>query len=219
VLGKLASFFVDLESQKPVPNTPTEKQAGQPKSAIPTQVAPKPSVVIPGQVNDEMAKILEDAIREADIPGFDYIEFRDILANMRALNIPEPQMFQAAFASAQIAKVTKIQLLEAIDFYIKVIETKAGEFRQYVAGIETTDVTGKNQEISVLEKQIEEDATKIQELTTEIGKRRQKQDAIRMEKAQAELDIKNKTAAFEATKAVVVDKLGSDREKINTYIQ
>jgi hypothetical protein len=40
-----------------------------------------------------------------------------------------------------------------------------------------------------------------------------------MEKAQADLDIKNKTAAFEATKATIVDKLNSDQNKINTYIQ
>jgi hypothetical protein len=40
-----------------------------------------------------------------------------------------------------------------------------------------------------------------------------------MEKAQADMEIKNKTAAFEATKATVVDKLTSDRSKIDTYIQ
>ena len=214
MLGKLTSLF--YESDGP-------KSPEQPKDTLKAKETPTPKPVvipsIPGQVDTEMAKILEDAIQEANIPGFDYIEFRDVLANMASLGLPEQKLFQAAFASAQIAKITKAQLLEAIAFYLKVIETKAQEFREYVAGLEATDVSGKDQKIADLEKLIEADALQIQQLTTSIGERRQKQDALRMEKAQADLDIKNKTAAFEATKATIVNKLNADHNKINTYIQ
>jgi hypothetical protein len=183
-------------------------------------VATKPTTIaIPGQVDPDISQILEEAIKEADIAGFDYLEFRDILTNMKALNLPEPQMFQAAFASAQIAKITKIQLLEAIDFYLKVLEAKDEEFHSYVAGLEATDVIGKDSEIADIERLIEADAAKIQELTIAIGERRKKQDEIRMGKAQADLDIKNKKSAFESTKAAIVEKIKSDRTKIDTYIQ
>jgi hypothetical protein len=238
VLGKIGSLFWESDHPKEsaqVQKPPAAKPVQSAKPAIETQAReyhgtalgpvayptlPQQSrVAIPGQVDDEMAKILEDAILEANIPGFDYVEFRDVLANMSALGLPESKMFQAAFASAQIAKVTKAQLLEAIDFYLKVIDAKAKEFDDYVAGLKATDVTGKDQEIADLEAQIEADAAKIQELTSSIGERRQKQDAIRMGKAQADLDINNKTAAFEATKAVIVGKLNADRNKIDTYIQ
>lgn len=212
MLGKFTSLFYESDAAK-TPELPKETPKETPKP-----VAAK-TPPIPGQVDSEMAKILEDAIQEANIPGFDYIEFRDVLSNMASLGLPEQKLFQAAFASAQIAKVTKTQLLEAIDFYIKVIATKAQEFNEYVAGLEATDVSGKDKAIADLEKLIEEDALQIQKLTASIGERRQKQDALRMEKAQADLDIKNKTAAFEATKSTVVDKLNSDRNKINTYIQ
>lgn len=239
MLGKIGSLFWESDTQKePAPATkpaPTSKPVQAAKPAVQavethgTALGPvayptlpqqaRIPVAIPGQVDEAMAKILEDAILEANIPGFDYVEFRDVLANMSTLGLPEPKMFQAAFASAQIAKVTKVQLLEAIDFYLKVIETKAKEFDDYVAGLKATDVTGKDQEIADLEAQIEADASKIQELTAAIGERRQKQDAIRMGKAQADLDINNKTAAFEATKAVIVGRLSADRNKIDTYIQ
>jgi hypothetical protein len=215
VLGKLTSLFYESDATK-APEQPKDTPKAK---ETPT---PKPVVIppsIPGQVDPEMVKILEDAIQEANIPGFDYIEFRDVLGNMASLGLPEQKLFQAAFASAQIAKVTKIQLLEAITFYLKVIETKAQEFTEYVAGLEATDVSGKDHKIAELEKLIENDALQIQQLTTSIGERRQKQDALRMEKAQADLDIKNKTAAFEATKATIINKLNSDQNKINTYIQ
>jgi len=220
VLSKFTSLF--YESDKP--KTPQEPPKAAPEKqgaavpAVPVRVSTRP-VAIPGQTDPEMLKILEEAIEAANIPGFDYIEFRDVLVNMSTLGLPEPKMFQAAFASAQIAQVTKQKLLEAIDLYIKVIETKANEFHDYVAGLEATDVSGKDQSIADLDKLIEEDATKIQELTAAIQDRRKRQDELRMEKAQADMEIKNKTAAFEATKATVVDKLTSDRSKIDTYIQ
>jgi len=221
VLSKFTSLFYESDDKPKTPE-PLPKAAptaiGAVVPAAPARVAPRP-VAIPGQTDPEMLKILEDAVEAANIPGFDYIEFRDVLANMSTLGLPEPKMFQAAFASAQIAQVTKQKLLEAIDFYTKVIETKANEFHDYVTGLEATDVSGKDQAIADLDKLIEGDAAKIQELTAAIQERRKKQDELRMEKAQADLEIKNKTAAFEATKATVVDKLTSDRNKIDTYIQ
>ena len=227
MLKKFTSLFYESDAPKPEATAKTELPAPVDHGTalgpvvVPAIVprASKPPIAIPGQADPEMLKILEDAIEEANIPGFDYIEFRDVLANMSTLGLPEPKMFQAAFASAQIAKVDKLTLLNAIDFYIKVIETKATEFHDYVAGLEATDVSGKDQAISDLDKLIEDDAAKIQELTAAIQERRKKQDDLRMEKAQADLDIKNKTAAFEATKATVIDKLTSDRNKIDTYIQ
>lgn len=227
MLGKFTSLFYKSDGEPETPAPPPEApKATAPATAKPTAVvaaAPvaraSAAIAIPGQVDPDMAKILEDAISEANIPGFDYIEFRDVLANMATLGLPEPKMFQAAFASAQIAKVTKPQLLEAIDFYLKVIATKGTEFHDYVAGLEATDVLGKDQAIADLDKLIEEDALQIQKLTASIGERRKRQDALRMEKAQADLDIKNKTASFESTQAAIVGRLNSDRNKIDTYIQ
>lgn len=224
MLGKLTSLFYKPDGTPTEPEAPKAAPVAQ-KTTLKTEattvtasVAPPP-MVFPGQIDPEMAKILEEAILDANISGFDYIEFRDVLANMASIGLPEPKLFQAAFASAQIAKVTKPQLLEAIDYYLKVIAAKSQEFHDYVAGLAATDVRGKDQTIADLDKLNEQDASQIQKLTAAIGERRKQQDQLRMEKAQADLDIKNKTSAFEATQAAIVEKLNSDRNKINTYIQ
>ena len=233
MLGKFTSLFYKPDGEPETPEQPKEATkataTAKPTAVVaaapatPARAAPAvraaPPIAIPGQIDPDMAKILEDAILEANIPGFDYIEFRDVLANMANIGLPEPKLFQAAFASAQIAKITKAQLLEAVDFYLKVIATKSQEFHDYVAGLAATDVSGKDQTIADLNKLNEQDASQIQQLTAAIGERRRQQDVLRMEKAQADLDIKNKTAAFEATQAAIVERLNSDRNKINTYIQ
>lgn len=228
MLGKLVGLFVETDQKQPdpkaakpvasVPAAPTATTTPIPATVAATPIARAVPMVIPGQVDEEMAKILEDAVSEANIPGFDYLEFRDVLANMASINMPEAQKFQAAFASAQVNQVTKQQLLEAIDFYIKVIETKGTEFVNYVAGLKATDVDGKTQEISDLEAQISDDAAKIQQLTEQITERRKQQDALRLAQTQAENDINSKSAAFESTKAAVIAKLASDRTKIENYI-
>jgi hypothetical protein len=225
VLGKFTSLFYKPDGTPTEPEAPKEAPAAQkttPKpevTAAPVASAAPQPMVFPGQIDPDMAKILEDAILDANISGFDYIEFRDVLANMASIGLPESKLFQAAFASAQIAKVTKPQLLEAIDYYLKVIATKSQEFHDYVAGLAATDVKGKDQTIADLDKLNEQDASQIQKLTAAIGERRRQQDQLRMEKAQADLDIKNKTSAFEATQAAIVERLNSDRNKINTHIQ
>ncbi|MCK9567349.1 hypothetical protein M0R72_00180 [Candidatus Pacearchaeota archaeon] len=224
MLGKFTSLFYKPDgtpTDPEVPEAPAAPKASASKPVTTVAATPVARVAppLPGQIDPEMAKILEDAILEANIPGFDYIEFRDVLANMANIGLPEPKLFQAAFASAQIAKVTKPQLLEAIDYYLKVIATKGHEFHNYVAGLAATDISGKDQTISDLDKLNEQDAAQIQKLTAAIGERRRQQDQLRMEKAQADLDIKNKTSAFEATQLAIVERLNSDRNKINTYIQ
>jgi hypothetical protein len=40
-----------------------------------------------------------------------------------------------------------------------------------------------------------------------------------MKKAQADIDIKNKKAAFDSVQNTIVGKLNADRNKINTYIK
>lgn len=227
MLRKFANMFVDLGPEppptvkEPSPKNTTQTPipvSTQPISVVPSTV-PRVPVIIPGQIDPEMMKILEEAIEAANIPGFDYLEFRAVLKNMEAIQMPEPQRFQAAFASAQVNQVTKQQLLEAIDFYLKVIETKSTEFVEYVNGIQLTEVNGKDTRIAELDQLIAEDAAKIQELTASINQRRQEQDAMRMEKARADLDIKNKAAAFTCTKDAVVARLTNDRNKIDSYIQ
>jgi hypothetical protein len=226
MLRKFANMFVDLGPEPPPTvkePSPKATQTPIPVSSQPISVAPsivpRAPVIIPGQIDPEMMKILEDAIEASNIPGFDYIEFRAVLKNMETIQMPEPQRFQAAFASAQVNQVTKQQLLEAIDFYLKVIDNKSTEFVEYVTGLQTTEVNGKDTRIAELDQMIASDAAKIQELTASINQRRQEQDALRMEKARADLDIRNKAAAFTCTKDAVVARLTNDRNKIDSYIQ
>lgn len=210
MFGKLASIFVDTESDKP-------KAAS--KASEPPSVTSKPVVtIIPGQPDQEMAKIIQDAIEASNLPGFDYIEFRDSLVRMAGVPMTEEQKFQAVFATAQSMGVTKQILLDAVDHYLKVVDGKAAEFESFVSGVETQQVTAKEKSVADLTTTIEGEAAEINRLTISIQEHRKQQDAINLEIVQAKQDIQNKRSAFEATRAAIANNLTSDRTKIETYL-
>ena len=211
-LGRLASVFVDLEE--------SDKPKEQPKaSAEPTSVASKPVMpIIPGQPDPEMAKIIQDAIEAANLPGFDYIEFRDALVRMAGVPMAEEVKFQAVFATAQ-AMVSKQGLLDAVDHYLKVVDEKTTEFESFVSGVEAQQVTAKEKSVEGLDQQIESEAAEIQRLTLSIQEHGKQKDAINLEILQAKQDIQNKRSAFEATRAAIANSLTADRTKIDTYLK
>ena len=212
MFGKLASMFVDTESDRPkAPSKPPE---------APVSVAPKPVVpIIPGQPDPEMAQIIQEAIEKANLPGFDYIEFRDSLVRMAGVPMTEEQKFQAVFATAQSMGVTKQVLLDAVDHYLKVVAVQATEFESYVNGVESQQVTVKEKSVADLTTTIEGEAAEINRLTMSIQEHRKQQDAINLEIVQAKQDIQNKRSAFEATRAAIANNLTSDRTKIESYLK
>jgi predicted nucleic acid-binding Zn-ribbon protein len=166
-----------------------------------------------------MAKIIQEAIEASNLPGFDYIEFRDSLVRMAGVPMTEEQKFQAVFATAQSMGVTKQVLLDAVDHYLKVIGSKAAEFESFVSGVEVQQVTSKEKSVTDLATTIEGEAAEINRLTMSIQEHRKQQDAINLEIVQAKRDIQNKRSAFEATRSAIANNLTSDRTKIETYLK
>jgi hypothetical protein len=203
----------DDEKEKPAAKTVVATKA----EPVPV---PKPIVtVVPGQADPDMIKILEDAISESNLPGFDYIEFRDSMARMSGVPMTEEQKYQAVFATAQSIGATKQTLLDAVDHYLKVIDGKHAEFQDFVGGIQSTEVTSKEKIVADLNSEIESEAAEIQRLTQSIQEKRQKQDATNLEIVQSKQNIQNKMSAFEASKAMIVNTLTSDKTKISTYLK
>jgi len=232
MFGKLASLVWDPGTPKPnSTNTePSKTPPGYASSpaavASPGPVlspAPAPSGVslpkVLGQVDPDMLKILEEAIASSNLPGFDYIEFRDSLVRMQGVPMSEEQKFQAVFATAQSIGVTKQKLLEAVDHYLGVIKAKDDEFTTYSEEVYNSKVASVEASISQLTATIDGEAAEIKRLTESIQARRKQQDEMTLQVLQARQDIGNKKAAYQATRDAVVGNLTADRSKIEAYLK
>lgn len=227
----ITSLFVETEDSQPTPSkdTPEETKETETKenrntipdtpatSVAPTASAPPP-VVVPSSVDEKMAEFLAKAIEEANLDGFDYFEFRDALAGMAAVPMPEQQKFKAVFATAKTMGLTQEKLVESIHHYLNVIGQKKNEFAQHVEGMIAKEVTAreqlklqKEQEVATLNEQIKQAQAKIVETQKEIHD-------ISNQIYEQDAQIKQTAASFEATYNFVAGKLKDDENKINTYL-
>ena len=238
MFGKLASLFVEVEGKPTNGQKPPEKpEAEAEPAAMPTSAAavspPAPTAVqqpvmaqqptlpvnVSVQVDPEMAQILEQALIEGNLEGYDYLEFRQALAGMASIPLTEQQKFQACFASAQTMNVTKQQLVAAVDHYLGILQSKASEFDSFVQELTSREVTAREQKIALIDEANQADAAKIEELTRAIQERQQQQQLLAQEVGQERVNIQGKQSAFEVTMKTITDRLVSDKQKLDAYLQ
>lgn len=226
MLSKLAGLFVEVEETKSKEEPKEEAQDLAESAPLPNgngasaPVAPVATSVTPSAVgvNEEMAEMLAAAIEEADLDGFDYLEFRDSLSKMDSIPMPEAQKFQTVFATAQTMDVTVEKLTSAIDHYHGVIEQKKQGFLAHVDEVIATQITSREQKKAENDSKIEEATAEIQRLTQVINDTQQENLTLTNEINTENLNIQNTKASFEATYGVVSGKLLEDKNKIQNYL-
>lgn len=230
MFGKLASMLVDIENDAPKTPTPepakTSAKPVSPAYAVaaslvpPTQVATVPIVApaIPGAVDENMVNFLSQAIEEANIPGFDYIEFRNSLAAMANTPLPENQKYIAVFATASTMGLTKDSLLKAIDHYQGILDSKKKEFQVQVDQMTVREVQKREDLKAAKEAEIQTLLQQIQDAQAAIATKQQEVLEINSEIGRERLNIQQTAASFEATYNFISGKLQGDKQKIEAYI-
>jgi len=222
----LANLFIETEESSPTSSKKISKES-IPSENVRTTIPDTPAAsvastsvppVVPSSVDEKMVEFLAKAIEEANLDGFDYFEFRDALAGMSAVPMPEQQKFIAVFSTAKTMGLTKEKLVQSIHHYLTVLENKKGEFNLHVQGMINQEITArqqtkerKEQEIVALNKQIQQAQAKIAETLKEIAE-------INNQIYENDAQIKQTTASFEATYNFVAGKLKNDENKINMYL-
>lgn len=226
MFSRLASMFVEVESAPPAP-APEAKKPAQPvppgyaASTPPTpsvQMAPIASPAIPGAVDEKMVQFLSQAIEESNIPGFDYIEFRNSLAAMASAPLPENQKYIAVFATASTMGLTKEKLLGAIDHYQNILDSKKKEFNAQVEQMTVQQVQKREELKAAKEAEIQTLLQQIQEAQAAIAAKQQEALEINSEIGRERLNIQQTAASFDATFNFVSGKLQGDKQKIEAYI-
>lgn len=226
MFGKLASMFVEVESSPTPAPVQDKKPTTQPVppgyaaavSVVPAPVAPIAAPAIPGAVDEKMVEFLSKAIEDANIPGFDYIEFRNALAAMASAPLPENQKYIAVFATASTMGLTKEKLLSAIDHYQGILDSKKKEFQEQVDQMTALQVTKREELKSAKEAEIQALMVQIQEAQAAIAVKQQEALEINSEIGRERLNIQQTASSFEATYNFVSGKLQGDKQKIEAYI-
>jgi hypothetical protein len=172
---------------------------------------------LPG-VDERSAGFLVNALTNNNLPGFDYLEFKQSLAALEALNMDENAAFQAAFVTASTMGLTKEKLLETANYYKKILANEQGKFEQALQQQTKIQIAGKQKEITNTQTVIDQKKAQIDRLHLEIAKHEEQMVAAQEEIEASKHKIFSAKENFESTYVAIESELNSDISKITTIL-
>ena len=115
-------------------------------------------------LDERSMESLVGALERENLPGFDYLEFKQSLERLQALNIEEEVAFKSAFATASTMGLTKEKLLKTAAHYKMVLDKEKTSFDAALKNQIKAKVDGKGKEVEMLRSKLTEYEAKIVEL-------------------------------------------------------
>lgn len=169
-------------------------------------------------LDERSVESLVKALERENLPGFDYLEFKQALYALQQMNMDESTAFRSAFATAATMGLTKEKLLKTADHYKNVLAKEKQSFDQAMQGQIVQRVEGKRKEVLLLEKKVEEYRAKIAQLQAEIIKAEQTIADADSNIEAARLSIEDVRDKFESTYKSIVTQINLDIEDIQQYL-
>lgn len=210
--GKKASSTIPDKGIKP-PVTGTA-----PPKATPSAPAAAPSVP-EGNVNDRSVKVLMEAMEAANLPGFDYLEYKKALQNLKKMDFTDSVRFQTAYAAAQSMGVTPKQLQDSAQHYLTVLDAEHKKFSSALAGQRNAQVSEKEKQLKQLDADIQRQEAKIRDLQAQIGKSRQEQAKLLATIETSTGKLMKTQADFEKTIKVITDGIRQDMAHMTEFLK
>ena len=225
----LKSYFIVEEeggpkAAKTLPNkskpTINAKPVADPKASPPPAPAAAPSKSkVAGSVNDRSIKVLMEAMEAANLPGFDYLEYKKSLQNLKKMDFTDSIRFQTAYATAQSMGVTPAQLQKSAQHYLDVLSKENTKFAKALSGQRAAQVNDKEAKLKQIDAEVKRQEAKIKELQAQIEKSRSEQTKLR-DSIKKNVDKLAKTQAdFETTLAVITDGIRKDMANMKEFLK
>ena len=169
-------------------------------------------------LDDKSIGYLTNALSKSNLPGFDYLEFKQSLAALGSMNMDEETAIKSAYATASTLGLTKDKLLKTTEHYKKVLMNEKVQFDAALQKQINQRVHAKEAELEKLKKQIDEYKSKIAQLEQKIAKNQatiEKQDDV-IQKAKDK--IESTKDGFELTLQSILNAIDKDIDTINLHI-
>jgi len=161
---------------------------------------------------------LTKALAKNNLPGFDYLEFKQSLAKLSELGMDEGTAMKSAFATASTVGLTKDKLIKTAKHYKQILATEKNQFDEALVNQLNKRVNNKKQEVEKLKVQIGKWKEQISKLEAQIS---QSQNTIDHadENIRGEMEkIESTKRNFESTYQSIENQIDKDIEDVNLYL-
>ncbi|MFK7809227.1 MAG: hypothetical protein AB8F74_15595 [Saprospiraceae bacterium] len=200
--------------QTPVEETPV---SSAPQSSSTSESFQAPAN-IEGEVDDKFINILFAAMEKANLPSFDYIEFKQSLRNLAKMPMDEATRFKSAFATAQTMGATPQKLVDAAQHYINILNAEEQKFQSALANQRNKQIGNKEASIKNMTMQLQNKEQKITQLQKEIEADKAKMNSMKEEISGAAVKMEKTQKDFVASYNALVGQIKADAEKIKQYL-
>ncbi len=169
-------------------------------------------------LDERSVEFLLKAIDKNNLPGFDYIEFKQSLSALADMDMEEPTAFRSAFATASTMGLTKEKLLKTAEHYKMVLGKEKEQFEAAVNKQLAQRVKSKQNEVEKLRKQVTDYKAKIEELEERIKKATKVIEEADAEVKASEEKIRSTQENFEHTLQSLLNEIDKDIENIQNYL-
>jgi chromosome segregation ATPase len=169
-------------------------------------------------LDDKSMEFLTQALVKNNLPGFDYLEFKQSLTALSHLNMDETTAYKSAFATASTVGLTKEKLLKTAEHYRTVLMQEKQAFDQAFQKQIKDKVESKRADVEKKKQQILEFRAQIAKLEAEIAKNQETIDQAD-QAIQASMDkITQTQEQFEQTFQAILNQINCDIDDIKQYI-
>ena len=162
-------------------------------------------------------EFLTKALEKNNLPGFDYIEYKQSLSALSEMDIEGETAFKSAFATARTVGLTKDKLLKSAQHYKNVLLKEKEQFDAALGKQVEQRVKSKLNEVAKLRKKIEEYKTKIEQLEKQIASSQNTIDKADETIQAAKDKIDGTRKNFEFTLQSIFNQIDDDISNIETY--
>jgi len=169
-------------------------------------------------LDEKSVDFLVKALEKNNLPGFDYIEFKQALQALKGMDLAEDTAYKSAYATAQTVGLTREKLLKTARHYKKVLANEKVQFDAALQKQIKQRIEGKQTEVAKLRQQIADYQKKIEQLEAKI---QQSQETIEKQDdliQSAKERIESTKDGFESTLQSITNEIDRDIENIESFL-
>ncbi len=169
-------------------------------------------------LDEKSIEFISKAIENANLPGFDYLEFRMAVDNLKNMDLDEATAFKSAFATARTMGLTKEKLLETAAHYKGILLKEKEQFDVASAKQQDIKVGANLQQVAELQKEIGDKELKIKQLQAEVDTARGKIRTLDFERDGAAAKIEEAKTKYLFTHQSIFNQMEQDMANIQKYL-
>jgi predicted nucleic acid-binding Zn-ribbon protein len=169
-------------------------------------------------LDEKSVEFIAKAIEKANLPGFDYLEFRLAVDNLKKMNLDEPTAIKSAFMTANTMGLTKEKLLQTAQHYKSIVQKEREQFDAASAKQQETKIGQNLKQVDELKKQIAEAEAKIRQAQMEIETAQGKIRELDYEREGAAAKLEDTKTKYLHTHQSLMNQMEKDIQNIQTIL-